>query len=217
MFAEFLSVGDSIPNFPVYLLLGIVLWNYFLEVTSNSVSAIVAKGDLIRKINFPKYVIILSASFSALINLALNFIIITFFMVVTDVAPTPQIIFAPLLIFELFVLSLAVGFLLSTLYVRFRDISYIWEVILQAAFYATPILYPLNLVPEQFTKLLMLNPMAQIIQDFRYILVTPEAETIASIFGNDAIRAVPITIIVILAAISAAYFKKRSKYFAENV
>src|SRR6266481_5362862 len=79
VFTVFLPVGKGIPHYPVYLLLGIVLWSYFTEVTSGSVGAIVGKGDLLRKINFPKYVIILAISFSALINLAFNFIIVGIF------------------------------------------------------------------------------------------------------------------------------------------
>lgn len=79
MFSEFLRVGDSIPHFPLYLLVGIVLWNFFTEVTNGSVSAIVDKGGLLRKINFPKYVILLATSFSALINLAINSVVIIVF------------------------------------------------------------------------------------------------------------------------------------------
>lgn len=146
VFANFLRIGDAIPHFPVYLLTGIVLWTYFAEVTSGSVTAIAAKGDLIRKINFPKYVIVLSGSFSALINLFLNSIIIIIFMIFTGVDIGSSVLYLPLLIFELFVFSLAVAFLLSAAFVRFRDISHIWDVVMQGLFYATPILYPLSLV-----------------------------------------------------------------------
>src|SRR5437764_525848 len=82
VFTKIFRIGRSIPNYPVYLLLGIVVWNYFAEVTSASVTAIVGRGDLLRKVNFPRYVIVLAASFSALINLALNFVVVAFFMVI---------------------------------------------------------------------------------------------------------------------------------------
>jgi ABC-2 type transport system permease protein len=218
VFARFLRVGEGVPNFPIYLLLGIVFWNFFVEVTNGSVSAIVGKGDLIRKINFPKYIIILAGSISALINLFLNFIIIGVFMWALDVPVSVGAIFLmPFVIVEMFVFSLALGFFLSAAFVRFRDVSYIWEVILQGAFYATPILYPLSLIPDSAARLLILNPMAQIIQDARYLLVTTEAETIASVYGTRNARLIPLAVVLLVAVVATIYFRKRSAYFAEEV
>ena len=218
VFAKFLKVGDSVPHYPVYLLLGIVLWNYFGEVTGGSVQSIVGRGDLLRKINFPKYVIILAGSFSALINLLLNFIVIGFFMAISGVRLTTEAFWILPLLAELFVFSIAVAFFLSALYVRFRDVSYIWEVSMQAAFYATPILYPLTKVPAHVGGLLLLNPMAQIIQDSRHALVTPTTQTIFNFWSAHAwVRAVPFLITVITAILAASYFRSRSKYFAEEV
>lgn len=218
VFVRLLKVGQGIPHYPQYLLLGIVLWNYFNEVTMGSVGAIVGRSDLLRKINFPKYVIILAGSFSALINLLLNFIVIACFMVIGHVAVGwSAIIIIPLLV-ELFVFSIAVAFFLSALYVKFRDVSYIWEVVMQAAFYATPILYPLTRIPPKYTKLLILNPMAQIIQDARYVLITNKTQTISHVYnGNKWFWAIPLGITVIIAILASAYFKSRSKYFAEEV
>lgn len=217
VFVKFLRIGDSIPHFPVYLLIGIVLWNYFAEVTTGSVMAIVGKGDLIRKINFPKYVIVLAGSFSALINLGLNFIVISIFMFANGVDIRSSIVYLPILILELFIFSLAIAFFLSAIFVRYRDVNYIWEVIMQGAFYATPILYPVSLVPDNIAKILLINPMAQIIQDIRYVLITPSTETIATLYGTPWARLIPISIVVFLAVGATVYFKRRSKYFAEEV
>ena len=217
VFDKFLKIGGSVPSYSVYLLLGILLWNYFTEVTSNAVSSIVGKGDLIRKINFPKYVIVLSGSFSALINLAINFVVLSVFMMLVGVEISLQLFWLPLILIQLFTFSLALGFLLSALFVKFRDISYIWEVLLQAAFYATPILYPITLVPELAAKILILNPMAQMIQDARYVLITPETITIDQLYGTQLIRIVPFGLVFIFLVISVLYFRKQSKYFAEEV
>lgn len=218
VFDKFLKFGSNIPHYPVYLLLGIVLWNYFVEVTTGSVSAIVGKGDLMRKINFPKYIIIFAGSMSASINLLLNFIVIGFFMYLSDIPITTNaLVFIPIAI-ELFVLSTGLAFFLSALFVKYRDVSYIWEVIIQAAFYATPILYGLSLIPEKAAKLLLLNPMAQIIQDSRWALVTPQSQTIYNLYGGDRlIWLIPIALTAILAVTGAIYFRRRSKYFAEEV
>lgn len=217
VFAKFLRVGDSIPHYPVYLLLGIVFWNYFVEVTTGSVEAIVGQGDLLRKINFPKYIVVLSGSFSAFINLVINFVVITGFMYFAGADPSPEAVYVlPLLIAELFVFSLGMAFLLSALYVRFRDVRYIWEVLIQGAFYATPILYPLSLVPDVAAKVLLLNPIAQIIQGARAVLITPETETINEVWGSDFAVLVPLFIVAVVTIFASTYFRKRSKFFAEE-
>ncbi len=219
VFAKFLKVGNAVPHYPVYLLFGIVLWNFFGEVTGGSVGAIVGKSDLIRKINFPKYNIIIAVSLSAVINLLLNFIVIAVFMVVGHVGVTWEILWLIPLLIELFLVSIALGFLLSALFVKFRDISYIWEVLMQAGFYATPIIYPLSRISyHKVREVLLLNPLAQVIQDARYVLVTHDTVTINQEFGGDKwIWAIPISITIILTIVGAWYFKTHSKSFAEEV
>jgi ABC-2 type transport system permease protein len=220
VFGVFLKAKGNppIPHYPVYLLLGIVLWNYFAEVTAGSVGSIVGKGELLRKLNFPKYVIILAGSFSAFINLLINFVVIGIFMIVGHVGLSWRAIIIVPLVGELFVFSIALAFFLSALYVRFRDVSYIWEVILQGMFYATPILYPLSLIPNRAAKILLLNPIAQIIQDARHVLVTSRAQTIYQLYDGDRwIWAIPLGASLIMVVLAATYFRSRSKYFAEEV
>jgi len=220
VFVNFLRIGSDIPHYAVYLLLGVVLWNYFVEVTNNGVTAIVGKGDILRKLSFPRYVIVLSSSFSALINLGINLVVIGIFMFINGVEFTISALWIIPLVIELFVLSLSVAFILSALFVKLRDINYIWELVLQAGFYATPIIYPITLVVSKSllaAKLIMLNPVAQIIQDARFCLITNDSLTISSIYGNSVARLIPITIVVIIAIIGAVYFKKKSPSFAEEV
>ena len=217
VFVRFLKIGGKIPNYQIYLLLGIVLWTFFVEVTSQGIVSIVDNSDLMRKINFPRYVIVLSTGFSALINLAFNMAVIGFFMVLAHVHVPAAAVFAPLFILELFVFSISMAFLLSALFVHFRDLSYVWELFLQAAFYATPILYPLNAVPHSIAKWLMLNPLAQMIQDLRYCLVTTDTQTGAKVFHNGLIQLVPYLVCLALAIGAAAYFRSKSHHFAEDV
>ncbi len=219
VFTKFLKIGNAVPHYAVYLLLGLVFWNFFVELTVGSVGAIVGKGDLIRKINFPKYNIILANSFSAVINLGLNFIVIAIFMAVGRVVPTWDALILIPLVLELFIFSLAIAFLLSALFVKFRDITYVWDVIVQGAFYATPILYPLSRIPyHKIQEVLMINPVAQVIQDARYVLVTRQTDTINEVFGGDKwVWLIPTGLTVVILVISAMYFRKRSKFFAEEV
>jgi ABC-2 type transport system permease protein len=218
VFTRFIPLGKGIEHYPIILLLGIVLWTFFSDVTIGSVTAIVSKGDLLRKINFPKYVIVLGVAFSALINLLINLVVVAVFMVINKVDITPLILYLPLFILELFVFSLALAFFLSAAFVRFRDISYIWEVIMQALFYATPILYPLQTIPVGAAKILMLNPIAQIIQDARYVTINQhQTVTLTNLYHTRTVRIVPIAITLFVIIVAAIYFKKSSKNFAENV
>ena len=220
VFVKILQAGGDIPHFGVYLLIGIVIWNYFAEVTNNSVTSIVGKGDLLRKVNFPRYVIVVAGSFSALINLFFNFIIIAIFMLVANTEISSAIIAMPLLIVELFVFSLAVGFLLSALYVRYRDMTFIWEVVMQGLFFATPIMYAFSLVSDRspvMAKLLIINPVAQLMQDMRYALVTPKSETLGSTFGTPIAYLIPIMVVVVASVLAGLYFRSRAPHFAEEV
>lgn len=220
VFVEFLRFGEDVPHFASYLLLGIVLWNFFAELTNSSIGSIVGKGDLLRKINFPRYVIVVSASLSALINLLFNLIVIALFMFLQGVEVRLVILLVPILLIELFIFSVGLGFLLSALYVRFRDLNYIWEVILQAGFYATPIIYPFTLIVERSetaAKLLALNPLAQIIQDVRYVAITDRTVTINTLYSTSGMRLIPLSIVLGIFVVSAIYFRKRSSYFAEEV
>lgn len=220
VFVNFLRIGAEVPYFASYLLLGIVLWNFFAEITTGSVGAIVGKGDLLRKINFPRYVVVISASASALINLVFNLFVVTIFMIWQGVDISKFAFMVPLLLLELFIFAVGLAFVLSTLFVRFRDLNYIWEVVMQAGFYATPVLYPMSYVTEKSipaAKLLILNPLAQIIQDMRYLLVTKETLTIQNVYGSHQMRLVPVGIVIASFILFALYFKQRSKYFAEEV
>lgn len=220
VFVRFLKFGADIPHFAVALLLGTVLWNFFSEVTLNGMSAIVGKGDLMRKLSFPRYVVVLASALSALINLTINLLVVGVFIILNGVDLTPRALLIVPVIVELFVLGLSIAFLLSAVTVKLRDVGYIWELFLQAGFYATPIFYPLSLVEKVSplgAKLMMLNPMAQIIQDARYALIAPSTPTIWSMMSNVFVMLVPIMVVAMLLVLSTAYFKKQSPYFAENV
>jgi ABC-2 type transport system permease protein len=218
VFVKFLRVGNDIEHYPTYLLLGIVLWNFFTEITTGSIGSVVGKGDLIRKINFPKYVIVLAGSVSALINLALNAVVILLFMFLNHISLHAGMLWTIPLVFLLYVFALGLAFFLSALFVRFRDVAYIWDVLMQGAFYATPIFYTLTMVPPKAREILMLNPVAQIMQEIRFHLITPQTITLGKVFPSmPYIYLLPVGIIVAVSAVSALYFRKRSKHFAEEV
>jgi len=218
VFVKFLKLGSGIPHFPVYLLLGIVIWNFFLEMTTQSLGSIVGRGDLIRKIRIPRWIIIFSSSLSAVINLLLNMVVIAIFMLINKVDINFSIIWLPLILLEVYLFALGVSLFLSAMFVKFRDIGYIWEVMLQAGFYLTPILYPLSLIPNlTFQKLVLMNPMAQAIQDARWSSVTHETLISHTVFQGGWYMYIPFAIVIASLAGGLLYFRKESKYFAENI
>ena len=220
VFVHFLRIGESIPHWPVSMLLGIVLWNFFSEITNNGVTAIVNRGDVIRKINFPKYVIILASSVSALINLALNGVVIVIFMVLNGVDISWLTPLGFLYVLQLFVLGLGLAFFLSATFVKLRDINYIWEIIMQALFYGSAVIYPIQMVIEQsesLAELLLLNPIASAIQGARHAFIDSSTPTLVSASGSVWMGIIPIVITLAVFIFGAWYFKKKSPSFAEDV
>lgn len=217
VFVRFLRFGEHVEFFSVYLLLGIVAWTFFIETTSHGLKAIVEQRDLIRRINFPKLALLVGGSVNSLINLGLNLIIVAVFLQIVGADVRLVMLWLPLLLVQLYLLAMAIALFLSTLYVRFRDVSHIWEIAGQGLFYLTPILYPLNIVPETAAKWLLVNPLAQIIQDLRYVLVTDQSPTINQFFGGQAIRWLPLGVTLMALAAGLWYFQRQSHNFAEQV
>ncbi len=220
VFTHFLHIGRGVPNYPIALLLGIVLWNFFSEATTAALKSIVGRGSLIRKINIPRYLIPISSIASAFINMLLNLVVVfVFVLFAKDTALSPFTLVAfPLLLLELVVLSVSVGFLLSALYVKFRDIEHIWDIVKQALFYASIIIFPLSLISSETVKqLLLLNPIAQIVQDARAVIAHNSTIQITDVYSSPLVMLVPITLIAVSLVISSAYFRKNSKYFAEDI
>lgn len=218
VFTKFLRIGEGVPNYPIYLLLGIVLWQFFSDMTNQSLGSVVGRGDLIRKIRIPRWIIVLSSSVSAVINLCLNLMVVAIFMILSQIEVTFSILWLPVALVEIYIFALGLSLFLAAAFVKYRDVSYIWEVVIQAGFYLTPILYPLTVITNvSFQKLLLINPMAQAIQDARNVVVTQEAITIAEVFQTGAVRLIPITITLITLIIGVLYFRRESTHFAENL
>jgi ABC-2 type transport system permease protein len=218
VFVKFLKIGNSVPHYPVYLLLGIVVWNFFVEMTSQSLGSIVGRGDLIRKIRIPRWIVVFSSSIGALINLGLNLVVVAIFMVFNHVGLHATIAFLPLILIEVYLFALGISLFLAAAFVKFRDVGYIWEVILQAGFYLTPILYPLALITNlTLQKLIFLNPMAQAIQDIRYSVVTHETVTIWRVFDGGWYALAPFIVVIAVLVGGLMYFKSQADSFAENI
>jgi ABC-2 type transport system permease protein len=139
-------------------------------------------------------------------------------MIINHVDLMVTILWLPLILAEVYIFALGVSLFLSAAFVKYRDINYIWEVILQAGFYMTPILYPLSRITNlTLQKMLLLNPMAQTIQDARYVSISHQTTTIYKIFEGGWYSLTPFIIVVFTLFIGTTYFRSQSKYFAENI
>ena len=219
-FVHILHIGKEIEHWGVALLLGIVLWNFFSEVVKQGLKSVVSSGGIIRKINFPKYIIVVSTSLSAVINLLINLVVVAIFAVIDQVPLSWGLLLLPLLIIELYVFALGLAFILGTINVKFRDIGYIWEVVSQALFYGSAIMFPINRVvamSHEIAVWLLISPLTQVIQDARYVAITHDVQSLHTLTSNIYIIITPPVIAVITLAIGAFYFRRRSPYFAEDI
>ena len=156
----------------------------------------------------------------AVVNLGLNLLVLGVAMILNGVELHPTILFLPLILFEVYIFALGVSFFLSAAFVKYRDISYIWEVLLQAGFYATPILYSMTVIPKViFQKAILLNPVAQAIQDARYSVVSHDNSviTIWRIFDKGWYGLIPLVIVALSLLGGVLYFRSQSDRFAENI
>ena len=180
VFTKVFKVGsEKVEHYPVMLLLGIVLYTFFQEATSNAVTSVVAQEGVVRKTQFPRLLIPLSTVVTGALNLCLNLVVVLAFVLAFGVDPAWSWMLFPIALVMLFVFAGVVGMALSSLYVRFRDVAIIWAVVAQVLLYVTPILYPVDAFGnETYEHLLMINPLAVIFSEVRiWILHEPNAPT----------------------------------------
>ena len=170
VFTQFVKLGEGVDYYPAILLTGIVLYTFFADATSGSVTAVLDRENLVRKIEFPRLVVPLSVITLAYFNLALNLTAVLVFVLITGVDPRLEWLALPLMLFPLGAFAGGLAMLLSALYVRFRDLQPIWEVVVQIPFYASPILYVIEILPTLTLQHLViwLNPLAAILVQARH-------------------------------------------------
>ena len=153
----------QVEHYQLFLLLGIILWNFLDRGTSMSIWGIVGKPSLVQKVYFPRDILVLSTCITALMMTALEFTVFITFMAIFRVMPEISIVYFPILFIFEFLIIVGLSAALSALNVYFRDVQFIWRLIVQVGFFATPILYPITIFPENVRWIVMLNPMAQIL------------------------------------------------------
>lgn len=167
----------QVEYYQLFLLLGIILWNFLSRATSMGLNAILGKPSMVQKIYFPREILVLSSCITALLMSIFESLVFIAFMAVFQVPLSANLIYVPLILVILFLVSLGLSLALAALNVFYRDVQFIWAVILQAGFFATPILYPITIFPETLQGIFLLNPMAHIIMAARDAIIysTPAA------------------------------------------
>jgi ABC-2 type transport system permease protein len=219
VFAHLLRTANQTEDFTLFLLIGILLFTFFSEMAGVMLTSVVAGGSILRRLAFPAILVPLSASIGICITFLANILAIVVFIGIQQVAPRPEWLLVIPLLAELYLLSTGVGLLLSALYVRFRDVSQIWEVAVQLLFFASAIFYPIGILPEWAQKVAFLNPFVQIMQDVRHAVLGgsgPNDLTASDVYGAGG-RLIPIAIALLIFAGALAFFRRESRYFAERV
>ena len=219
VFVRFLRFSDGTPTFAISLLCGTCLWSFFSEATTMGMQSIVNRGDLLRKVHFPSYIIVAATTMGSMISLGINLLVVVIFGFFSHAHYTWYMLLVPLNVLQLYAMALAISLLLGTLYVYFRDMSHIWDVVLQAMFYAIPVIYPLSMVSQYFpavSKIMLLNPIAQAIMDVRHNLLSPEdIPTVWTWVGDPILSLIPYALTALLLWLGVHVFRKNSSKFAE--
>jgi ABC-2 type transport system permease protein len=219
VFTEFVKVGKAVDFYPVVLLTNIVLFTFFLEGTGGAVGSVVEREALVRKIQFPRMAIPVSVVLTASFNLALNLLVVLIFALASGVTPRPSWLQAIPLVALLAIFTSGMAMLLSALYVRFRDVRPIWDVISQALFYATPVIYTIDALSKAdwIKHLIMSNPLAAILEQMRHAVIDPNAPTAAAAVGGTARLLVPLGAIALVAGLGFWYFNREAPRIAEDL
>ncbi len=209
-FGNFAKIpSDGVP-YPIFAYTALLPWNLFANALSHATISLVGSANLISKVYFPRLIVPLSATVSGIVDFAIAFVILLGMMVWFGIAPTVGALALPLFLLIALLTALAVGLWLTALNVQYRDVRYVIPFLIQLWMFASPVVYPISLVPAKWRPLYGLNPMAGVIEGFRWAMLGKESPH----FGVMAVSAV---VVVLLLFAGIVYFKRVERTFADVV
>jgi ABC-2 type transport system permease protein len=218
VFGRALRLGADFERYPLFLLLGVVLYFFFADATSRTMTSIVDNNQLLRRLAFPHLLIPLSTSVTALVTFGLNLVAIVVFVAWNVLVPRPDWLLLLPLVAELYAFALGTSLVLAALFARFRDIGTIWELVLRMFFYAAAIIYPIQLLPAWAERAILVIPFAQVMQDIRaLILYDVDVVTVGDAFGTSAAYLVPLSVTLGLCVAGLTLFRRQESWVAERV
>lgn len=200
----------QIPNYTMFLMTALMPWNYFTQTIAGSSFAVISSGSIIKKVYFPREILPISVVISNTINFCITFLIIIVFLIFSGVGLSWYLLLVPLVLLVQMLLHFGISFILSSVTVFAQDVQHIVNVIVMALFYATPIVYTLDMLPAKFQTILYLNPMTSIIDAYRSVLFYQQAPNFLQL-GVVALVSVAIFLI------GLSIFRKLQKRFAEEL
>jgi ABC-2 type transport system permease protein len=217
VFTQVFRIGSEVPHYPVLLLLNVVLFGFFQEATGTAVGSIVNQEAVVRKTQFPRLVIPLAVVLTSFFNVALNLVVVFVFILASGVTPMWTWLLFPIVLTMLVVITVAVSMIVASLYPRFRDMAIIWTVLSTVLFYGTPILYPIEAVPDTLRHIILLNPLTPVFELARLWMIDPGAPTPSEAAGGFVRLLVPIVLYLGTCVLAAWVFNREAPRIAEEL
>jgi ABC-2 type transport system permease protein len=217
VFSEIVHAGNGTKNYSAYILMSLTLFQFFLGVVTGCLSSLVDRQNLVRKMPFPRLVIPLSVTLQGLFDLGMTLVAVFIFLLILGVYPGWSWFELIPLVAVLTLFATGLGLLLSVLFVRFRDIKPIWDVVGQMLFYASPILYVATSVPEAYQRPYLANPLATVLTQTRHAIVDPSAPAAAEAIGGAPRLLIPAVIVLLAALVGLWSFAREAPRVAENL
>jgi ABC-2 type transport system permease protein len=221
VFAHLLRTENQTKQFPLFLLIGILLFLFFIDAVSQMLPSIVLGGSTLRRLSFDPILVPLSVSVAAGITFCVNVLAFVFFAAIQRAEPHVEWLLVVPLLAELYLFTISLGLLLSALYVRFRDIGQVWELVASLLFFACAIFYPVGILPAWTQKIVFLNPFVQVMQDVRHAVLGgssgPYDVSASSVYAGWGGRLIPVAIVGLLFLGAVIVFRREGRYFAERL
>ena len=210
IFSRFARVPSDGMPYPLFAMTGLLPWMYFSQALARSSGGLVGNANLIGKVYFPRLIIPISAAITPAIDFLLSFVLLIGLMIWYGVAPTAATIVLPALLVVAFTAALAVGLWLSALHVKYRDVAHLVPFLVQIWMYASPVIYPVTLVPERWRALYGLNPMVGVISAFRWALTGGPAPDLAVVGAS-------LAVVLVVMGTGLVYFRRTEREFADVI
>ena len=218
VFTQVFRFGDDVKDYPALLLLNIMLFSLFSEATQRAVTSVMYRENIVRKAQFPRLVIPLSTVLTELLDLALSLVVVLAFITIYGVDPMWTWLLLPVVVLALLAVTVAVSMIVSALYPRFRDMALIWSVLVTVLFYATPVLYPIEVAPERFSQILQLNPLSPIFEQAQKWMIDPDAPgAIGAEEGAEWVLLASFAVFAGICAIAVWVFNREAPRIAEDL
>jgi ABC-2 type transport system permease protein len=216
VFGRFFEFTAGVERYPLYLLVGLVLWYFFADATAVAMPSVVSQASLIKKLAFPRLLIPASATITVAMTFIVNLVALGAFVAGNRIVPELGWFGLVPLLLELYLFIFAMSVLLATLFVRFRDTAQLWELVSSLLFWTSPIIYPVELLPDWVQPAVFFNPLVQIMQDVRVIVLGSDVRTVTEELGAFG-HVAPLGVTAVLLAVALVLFRHEERSFAERI